>query len=166
MKYDKNPPIFWIAEIIMLGIVTFALLLYLNAAKPKTQLLKLKGVLTLFSKQYQNADFKDEGNRRYLQINGNKQIFEVFVGHESGDFSPKFEVIDRLHPGQLVTIYYTEPIITSNNNINRFIQFIDQNDKPIYIKGDIDKLFGAGIMEFGLVFMGVLFFLKMKRIIN
>ena len=101
---------------------------------------------------------------RYLQVGRYPKAFELFIGHDLGDFSPAFEKIDALKAGDIVTIYYDEEKTRSGDDalVNRLAQFIDKDGQPYYARGSKDKLGGYGIIGVGML-MGLTLLILQKK---
>lgn len=80
--------------------------------------------------------FRDIGKYRYLMLQGYPFPFEIFVGKDPGDFSPKYDQIDNLRPGDVVSVFYYETEYTQEEKINRYIQFIDKGETSFFEQGD------------------------------
>jgi hypothetical protein len=165
MKAQPRVRVFWRAELSLLGLAILGLFLYLNAIKPKQEMLTETGPITTLSPNYGTVR-NDDGKSRFLKIADKNDVFEVFIGHESGDFSPEMEKVDQLKYGDVVNIYYMETMIASSDKINRGVQFIDKAGYPYFIKGNTDKLWGLGIMGVSVFLMGILVVLKIKGLIG
>src|SRR5688572_31445043 len=95
-----------IAVSILLTVMT---IVYIQMnSKGKFEYEKTTGKILYLEKELGQLPVRHVGKYRYLQVDGYKYPFEIFVGNESGDFKPKFEQIDNLKPGDIITVFYYE----------------------------------------------------------
>ena len=108
-----------------------------------------------------------EGKMRYLQVGNYPKAFELFIGHDLGDFSPASEKVDMLKAGDIVTVYYDEAKSRSGDDaiINRMAQFIDKEGQPYYVRGRKDKLGGYVFITTGILIGITLLILRKKETI-
>lgn len=131
----------------------------------KSEYEKTTGQILYLDKQLGQLPVRDFGKYRYLQVKGYKYPFEIFIGNESGDFKPKFEKVDNLNLGDTITVYYYQTDDTMNEGINRFIQFIDKNEKSYFERGNSSKAIGVIVISIcGLLTVGGLMLWKRRKI--
>jgi hypothetical protein len=134
-------------------------------SKEKNEYEKTTGQIVYLDKQLGQLPVRDLGKYRYLEVNGYKYPFEIFVGNESGDFKPKYEKIDNLILGDTISVYYYQTEDTMNEGINRFIQFIDKNEESYFERGNSSKTLGAIVISIcGLLTIGGLILWKKGKI--
>ncbi len=85
--------------------------------------------------------------QRYIRVNDYPKTFELFVGKDFSDFEPAFEQLDKVEPGDTVTVYFDETK-DSPTTVNRLVQFIDKGKTPYYIKGKKDVYVGYSAIAF------------------
>lgn len=117
-------------------ILTGVFLFYIQRdSKEKNDYEKLTGILTYIEPEYGDYPVRHIGKYRYLQIESYPFPFEIFIGKDFGDFKPKFEQIDKLKTGDVVTLYYYETENDRRSGINRNVQFIDKNGISYFERG-------------------------------
>jgi hypothetical protein len=112
----------------LVGLITIMIIsvfLFVRAGKEKSAFNKLSGKITSLE--------KTNAKKRLLQVEDH--TFELFIGKDVGDFKPKFERIDKLKPGDYITIYFDD----QGDPINNLAYFIDKGDEPFFIKGSWEK---------------------------
>ena len=113
----------------------FSFYLFHRATKDKSDFKKVKGVVEYIGTSSPLNQNNHPPRYRYLKVEGYGRPFELFIGKETGDFSPELEKIDTLQPGDTVTVYYDENISIQNAPVNRLAYFIDLNNAPVFVKG-------------------------------
>jgi hypothetical protein len=122
----------------------------------------ISGILLSLQNSHERFPGKDSSKFRYLEIDNYPQPFEVFIGKGTGDFKPKYENIDKLEPGDSLTIYFEETDKTKNEPVNNRAYFIDRGSTNFFIKGNAIKNWIYGLAIFCTLFIPVLIILKMK----
>jgi len=79
-------------------------------------------VSTVCGLQWQNIHKATCFVAAVLQIEGYSYPFEIFVGKESADFKPKYEQVDNLKVGDIISVFYYETVDTQREGVNRFFQ--------------------------------------------
>lgn len=115
-------------------------------AKPKHDYTSVSGSILYVGNHLQDVSTRDSSKFRYLNISGYAYPFEIFIGKSAGDFKPKLEKIDELHAGDTITAWYYETNDTKDSGINRFIQFIDKDNKPYYTRGSSSGTIGMVVI--------------------
>ena len=134
-------------------------------SKEKIEYDKITGQIIYLEQQLGQWPTRDLGKYRYLKVAGYEYPFEIFIGDESGDFKPKFEKIDQLKLGDTVTVFYYQTENTMNEQLNRFIQFIDKNDSSYFERGDSSKTLAAVVICICMLMtIGGFILWKMKKI--
>ena len=123
------------ASIILLG---FAIFITINNSKEKSQYDKYTGTIEYFDKEFQNLPIRNKGDYRYLKIDTYTYIFEIYEPNSE----PTKNKIDDLKVGNTVDIYCYETSNTRNEGINRFIQYIDKQNQPYFIRNGFQKQLG------------------------
>src|SRR5690242_18263935 len=77
-----------------------------NNSREKKDYAKTTGEIVYLDKHLGELPFRDVGKYRYLKLEGYEYPFEIFVGKDPGDFSPKYDQIDDLKPGDRVSVFY------------------------------------------------------------
>ena len=120
--------------------------------------------INTIGRTFPGAFNRHEEKIRYLQVGKYPKAFELFIGHDPGDFSPAYEKVDALKTSDIVTVYYDEEKSRAGENtvVNRLAQFIDKDGQPYYIRGSKDKLGGYAIIGTGVLIGLTLLILKRK----
>jgi len=146
-------------------ITFFGLYLYLNSLKAKTDYESVKGTIDYIGDSYEDCAPRAT---RYIHVTGYPEVFEVFIGKETGDFSPKFEQVDQLQVGDEIIAYHSEATPLQRNSDSRFnknLEFIDKNKVPYYIRGDKNRIGGLLFMGTGiLLLLGLITLKTLKKI--
>lgn len=149
----------------LLFCIAIGIFLLTRANKPKTDFQKLTGKITYLLNKLPNKEVRKDGKERYLQIENNERIFNIFVGKDWGDFKPEFEIIDSLKVGDSIDLYFDDNYKTESNQINNLTQYIDSNGKAYFIKGKMDETLGKFIISISVIGILLLLLLKRKSII-
>lgn len=130
-------------------------------AKPKHAYASVTGSILYIGNHLQDVSTRDSIKFRYLNISGYAYPFEIFIGKGAGDFKPKLEKIDELHTEDTITAWYYETSDTKESGINRFIQFIDKDNKPCYTRGSSSG--AIGMVVIGLCMLVLIIALEAYR---
>lgn len=139
---------------ICLLIVGFGIYLAIRGSKEKTEFNSITGEIDYFDKTFQERNYRNKGNHRFIHIVDFPLVFDIFVGKESGDFSPKFEQLDNLNLGDAIAVYYDDKTPLQKNvdlRFNKTVQFIDKNGEAYYIRGNKDKYGGYLFIGIGIM---------------
>jgi len=153
---------FGVAAIIVFGIVMLT-----QGQTQKHSFNSITAQIISIGRTFPGASNQHEEKNRYVQVGKYPKVFELFIGHDLGDFSPALEKVDALKAGDIVTVYYDEEHTNAadDEKANRLVQFIDKDGKPYFIRGNQDKYGGYAAIGAG-VFIGLtLLILKKKGII-
>jgi hypothetical protein len=82
---------------------------------------------------------KNTNKFRYIKVEGYAKPFELFVGKGAGDFKAEYEQVDKLKPGDTITVYYDENLYTHTDPVNRLAYFIERNSETMFVKGSWEK---------------------------
>ena len=159
----KSKEIFYKSLIVCVVIVGFGFYLSNRGSKEKTEFESVTGKIDYFDKTFQEINYRNKGNHRFIHIVDFPIVFDIFIGKETGDFSPKFEQLDNLKIGNEITVYYARKTILQRNRDLRFnkrVQFIEKNGKPYFIRGNKDKYIGYFLNGIGILLAIVLLILK------
>ena len=154
---------FGVATIIALGFVILT-----RGQKQKHDFDSITARIISIGRSFPGAFNRHEEKTRYVQVGNYPKVFELFIGHDPGDFSPAFEKVDALKTGDIVTVYYDEEHTRAadNETVNRLAQFIDKDGKPYFIRGNKDKYGGYGAIGAGILIGLTLLILKKKGTID
>jgi hypothetical protein len=154
---------FGVATIISLGFIILN-----RGQKQKHDFDSITARIISIGRNFPGGFNRNEGKIRYVQVGNYPKVFELFIGHDTGDFSPAYEQVDALKAGDIVTVYYDEENTRSadNETVNRLAQFIDKDGKPYFIRGNKDKYGGYGAIGMGVLIGLMLLILKKKGTIE
>jgi hypothetical protein len=140
----------------LLGIALILSLLAIQlintVSRPKESYNQNTGVITYFENQYGKLPYKGMGKYRYVKISGYSYPFELFVGKDPGDFRPKYENVDSLRIGDMITVYHYESSDAPDLGVNRNAQFVERDNRLFFERGASNRTIGIGI----LVVLGIL----------
>ena len=157
---------FLFASILIVG---FGIHLSIQSGKEKTEFEKVTGKIDYFNKTFEEINYRNKGNHRFIHIVDFPLVFGVFVGKEPGDFGPKFEKLDELKVGDEITVYYVEKTPLQRNQdlrLNKAVQFIDKNEEAYFIRGNKDKYGGFFFLAIGVLLVITVLVLKKLGKIN
>jgi hypothetical protein len=120
---------------------------------------KTNGEIVFLSDNKNQESNSRTGKMRYIAVNSYPGLFEVFIGKDKGDFSPKYENIDSLHDGEWVSIYYSKE---GKSNINYSAMFIDKEQVNYYERGNKYFLIGM-ICILGAIIVDIMAFYYKKK---
>ena len=144
-------------------IVGFGIYFSIRGSKEKTEFESITGKIDYFDKTFQEINYRNKGNHRFIHIEDFPSVFEVFIGKETGDFSPKFEQLDKLKISNKITVYYADKTPLQKNQDLRFnnaVQFIDKDGEAYFIRGSKEKYGGYFISGIGILLAITLLILK------
>ncbi len=155
--------LFGVATIIALGFVILT-----RGQTQKHSFNSITAQIISIGRTFPGAFNRHEEKIRYVQVGNYPKVFELFIGHDTGDFSPALEQVDALKAGDIVTVYYDEEHTKAadTDTVNRLAQFIDKDGKPYFIRGNKDKYGGYGIIGAGVLIGLTLLVLKIKGTID
>ena len=159
---NEKQPIFKKSISGLLLAIVLSIFFIQRGDKSRASFDNVTGAIMSFEKINENYPRRDPSKFRYLQIENYPKPFEIFVGKSTGDFKPKFENIDKLRIGDIVTIYYTEDGKTQNKPVNNLVYFIDKGKEVIFIEGNSKKNLVYGLIGFCLIMILTLVILKWK----
>lgn len=116
--------------------------------------IKLSGPIQHFSSAIPiYPDRSKEGKFRWLKLYTNDRTFELFVGKDNDEFSPRIDYLDKLREGDIIDLYYEENNQTLKNPVNTLVEFIDYKGKVYYRNGNADKFIGYFTVGISLIFL-------------
>lgn len=163
MTEKEQKPIFKKSLIACLLIVAFGIYLSIRGTKGKTEFNNVTGQIDYFDTTFQEINYRNKGDHRFIHTVDFPLVFDVFVGKASGDFGPKFEQLDKLKLGDEITVYYDDKTPLQKNQdlkFNKTVQFIDKNGEAYFIRGNKDKYGGYGAIGIGILIAITLLILK------
>jgi len=147
-------------KIVFASIFVFSIAIFVitNNSKSKSEYDKSIGTIEYFEKEFEDLPTRNEGDYRYLKVNAYPYPFEIYEPNSE----PTEKKIDDLKVGDSIEIYYYEIPQTKTEGINRFVQFIDVEDTPHFIRNNFQKQIGYALI--GLcVFMNLFGYILLKK---
>lgn len=160
MKVKEPKEIFYQALFGSIFITIFGIYLSIRGNKEKADFTQVTGTIDFYDINFDNLKKRDH---RYIHLIEHPLIFDLFIGKETGDFSPKFEQLDKLKIGDKITIYHDNQTPFQKNRdlrLNKTVQFIDMNGQPYFIRGNKDKYGGYLLGTLGVILIFSLIALK------
>lgn len=144
---------------LLLGAFGIHLILRGTAAKEEFQ--SASGSIVYLSNKLGDLPKRHKGKYRYLIIDSYEYPFQIFIGQEAMDFSPKYQNIDEMLQGDQITVYFDESNDLNRVGLNKRVQFIEKADHLYFERGSKDKYGGIGFLCVSPMF--ILWALYMKR---
>jgi hypothetical protein len=119
----------------------FVVLMWRNAKK-KEDYDHLRGKITYLNQKLGNLPYRDVGLYRYLTIDNYQYPFEIYTDEQSAR-------VDSLKTGDMVDVYFYQTGDTEKIHLNRFLQFLDKDDKPYFKRGNL--IIGLGIASIAML---------------
>lgn len=117
-------------------IIIFMLFVMRRDSQQKKNYDKVSGTIAYIDQQFGKWPNRDFGKYRYIRLDEYPYTFELFIGKDVGDFKPKFEQVDKLALGDVITVYYYETNDMQNDGINRHAKFIDKESMTYFEAGN------------------------------
>ena len=118
-----------------------------RSEKPRENFIHQKGTISYLSPihplKLQSASRPKD---IYLILNEYERVFELFIGTDKGDFSPRINRLTELKIGDRIDIYFEETNKTITQPVNRLLQYLDKNGEPYYLRSKVDKYLGYFIL--------------------
>jgi hypothetical protein len=127
-------------------LIVWMLVFIRRETKHKSDYDKATGRITYLEKKLGEFPLRNLEKYRYMKVSGYEYPFEIFIGNEFGDFKPKFQQIDKLKPGDTITVYFYTTDDTRKDGLNRFIQYIEMKENSFFERGDSGKLSGIVVI--------------------
>lgn len=143
------------ASIIVIGIGIFVTI---NNSKKKEEYDKSSGTIEYYDKEFQNLPNRHQGDFRYLKIDTYPYLFEIYEPNSE----PIENKIDDLKVGDTIDVYYYETFDTRNIGLNRFIQFVDKNGQPYFVRNGFQKQLGFAIIGLSIL-LNIIAFVFWKK---
>ena len=138
-----------------------AALVITNNTKEKSEYDLTTGVIQYLEKNISILPLRHKGDYRYLKISSYPYPFEIY---EPNSLETS-ETIDDLKYSDTIDVYYYETSNTHTEVINRYVQFIDHNNNPHFIRSGFQKQLGYILVGLALLLnvMGFIFW-KMGKL--
>jgi hypothetical protein len=124
--------------------IAFGVLMWRNS-KEKKEYDHLNGRITYLDQKLGGLPYSDLGLYRYLKVDSYQYPFEVYTDEQSAR-------VDSLKVGDVVDVYFYQTGDTETIHLNRFLQFLDKDNKPYFKRGNL--MIGFGIASIAM--LGVL----------
>ena len=144
-----------------IAVAAIGIYMYVRGEKPMTEFESITGPITYLADG--DGSFHNP-KQRYVEIEGYDKAFEIFIGMDPGDFSPKSQKIDQLKVGDVVTVYHEDTPLQRNQdpNLDKGIQYLQKDGKLYYEKGNKDKYFAYFFIPMGIL-IGILSYFRAKK---
>jgi hypothetical protein len=151
-------------SILFISIIPLLLGLYLLSVQfgDRNSFLQTKGRIVYLSDRIDKISDTLSGKHRFLALDSYPYVFNLFIGKDFGDFSPKYENIDKLHLGDWVTVYYEHEPRYSDNKINYSAQYIDNASINFFERGGKAAYIGCFSIFTALLLVVIGYYLKRK----
>lgn len=131
--------------------------------KPRGEFLHKSGTVTYLSHTNPFQEERGPSPKDYfLAIDSYERVFEMFVGTDEGDFSPRVNLLEKLGVGDKIDIYFEEDSQTEDEQINRLLQYLDKNGELLYLRSKADKYIGYFILGCSGLLIVAAFYMKAK----
>ena len=121
----------FIGILISSSIMLVLIFLFLeNNTKPKQDYNKVTGRIEYLENEYLQWPTRHKGDYRYLIVQNYPNPFEIYLPNSE----PIGKSIDDLAIGDTVEVYCYENEYFKEDSLNRFVQFIDKNYEPYFIR--------------------------------
>jgi len=144
-----------------IAVAAIGIYMYVRGEKPMTEFESITGAIIYLADG--DGSFHNP-KQRYVEIEGYDKAFEIFIGMDPGDFSPKSQKIDQLKVGDVVTVYHEDTPLQRNQdpNLDKGIQYLQKDGKLYYEKGNKDKYFAYFFIPMGIL-IGILSYFRAKK---
>jgi hypothetical protein len=132
-----------------------AVLLIRNSTKEKKDYNHITGRLTYLDKQMGNLPIRDIGEYRYVKIENYIYPFEIYADEQGAR-------IDSLKTGDIVTAYFYENGFTRRDQLNRFLQYLEKDNKLYFKSGNAGVIAGYVVIA-GSIFLIIFCYILYKR---
>ena len=137
--------------------------LIIRSDKSREEFIYQKGTITYLSQTHPlRPQSKPRPKDVYLILDEYERIFEMFVGEDKGDFSPRVNRLSELKVGDEVEIYFEETIKTRTQPVNRLLQYLDRDEQLYYLRSKVDKYIGYFILGGSRILLMLGIYMKIK----
>lgn len=119
-------------------VLTIGIFVLTNNSKEKDEYEKTSGFIEYFEKEFENLPNRHKGDYRYLKVNTYPYLFEIYEPNSA----ETERMIDDLKVGDEIDVYFYETADTRSIGLNRFVQFIDKEKQPYFIRSGFQKQLG------------------------
>lgn len=159
-KTQNNTLITFLFPIIIILIGTFMLI---RTNRSKEDYYSLQGKINYLEDSIGKHKNK---STRFIKLENNPTFFEIFVGKESGDFSPELDRTDELKINDEVTIYYgstsTKQLFDSIY-LNKSTEFIEKNNQLYFHEKTKSTYLAYFIIGIGSILFIILSIVRIKK---
>lgn len=157
---EVNP--WWLLLIPFIILLIGSFLMY-RTTRPKEEYYALKGKITYLENTI--GTYKARGNK-YIQIENNPTVFNIFVGKESGDFSPELDKTDELKLNDEITLYYSSTSTQQKFRkipLNNSIEFIEKGNQLYFHEGTKNKIAAYIVLAAGVLFLIIILIVIIRK---
>ncbi|MCD0490054.1 hypothetical protein LPB86_17570 [Pedobacter sp. MC2016-14] len=101
-----------------------------RSTKEKSDYDHVTSRITYLDQKLGDLPSRNLGSYRYLKIEGYQYPFEIYIDEQSAR-------MDSLKIGDVVSAYFYQTDNTEQEGINRFIQFVEKDNKVYFQRGNI-----------------------------
>jgi hypothetical protein len=155
MLKEQRPkkPIFYKAVGGTILCLIFGIQMFTQQEKTKAELSKTEGTIISISDHHEGVTNKMEGTHRFIRLDSSAQVFVL-----RRDTDPEYEILDSLHPGDYISLFYEGGIPA--NYINTKTRYVDRDTKPFYINESNSRTGGMILLFLSVFILGLVLYLK------
>lgn len=158
---DEDNP-WWLLIIPFIILLIGSFLMY-RTTRPKEEYYILKGKISYLENTI--GTYKPRATK-YIKIENSPTMFDIFVGKESGDFSPELDKTDELKLNDEVTLYYSSTSTQKqygNIPLNNSIQFIEKENELYFHEGTKNKIAAYIVLTAGVLFLIIILIVILRK---
>jgi len=138
-------------------VVIVAMVFFIKSnSRPKNDYPHVTGKIIYLDSAMGSLPTRDVGKYRYLKIENYPYPFEIYADEQGAR-------IDSLKKGDIVTARFYETSNTKEEHINRFLQFLEKNNKLYFKRTDFMANLGYVIIGLSIALMFFFYTLYKKN---
>jgi len=144
-------------------ILAIGIFLLMRSNRSKEEYYAIKGKISYLGN---SIGMHKNKSTRFLQIKDNPTVFKIFVGKESGDFSPILDKTAELNLNDEIVIYYGSRSSEKSLDgipINKSAEYIEKDSQLYFHEGTKNKYFAYFILTIGTLLLCILLFMKTRK---
>lgn len=159
-SYENYYPSF-IGSALILIVLSFSLIT--RGDKLRDDFIHKNGKISYLAQSFPSkSSTKVRPKKVYLKLDNFERVFELFIGTDKGDFSPKVNRLNELALGDEVDVYFEENNKTRRDHVNRLVQFLDKDGELFYLRSKVDKYIGYLMLGSSAVLLMIVAYMKVK----
>lgn len=133
-------------SVLILMILLDVLMLYViyQSSRDKNDYQQTSGEIIYLDKKLGSLPTRNLGKYRYLKLGSYPYPFEVYADEQSS-------VIDKLNLGDTVTAYFYETGSTQNDQLNRYLQFLEKDHVDFFKRTNFNILAGFVVIGISMI---------------